>query len=280
MMQDQQQRQSTTPSRPGADEQAARLSAANDSGNAASAPTTPPYGSKNFPPPHRNVPLSPQGLTSLNEEDNRRPPEEGLNGSNVPGLAPHQPPRSVPSSRRTSGPPEEMTSADQQLLAANRRSINGNVGDLTNAFDRITVGSAVKTGMRGSPLGHTPPTPSSGAGVGVSPHSTGSGPQSALQRAMNRSNMESSHSNGGIANESGLTPVFNERFLFDDDELEADDSAFVRKYNLNEDDNSFPVLIRRDSHPGMVSVCFALVLKGPSPHSPSHSCLPHRPPWT
>ncbi|SNX85912.1 related to PUF4 - member of the PUF protein family [Melanopsichium pennsylvanicum] len=41
-----------------------------------------------------------------------------------------------------------------------------------------------------------------------------------------------------------LTPVFNEPFLFDD-ELDNEDSAFVKKYNLNGDDDQFPILIQR-----------------------------------
>ncbi|KAJ1022437.1 hypothetical protein NDA16_003426 [Ustilago loliicola] len=42
-----------------------------------------------------------------------------------------------------------------------------------------------------------------------------------------------------------LTPVFNERFLFDD-ELDNEDSAFVKKYNLKGDDGQFPVLVQRE----------------------------------
>ncbi|KAJ9479916.1 Pumilio homology domain family member 4 [Pseudozyma hubeiensis] len=50
------------------------------------------------------------------------------------------------------------------------------------------------------------------------------------------------------ANEKGenFTPVFNEQFLFDD-ELDNEDSAFVKKYNLKANDDQFPVLVRRDA---------------------------------
>lgn len=43
-----------------------------------------------------------------------------------------------------------------------------------------------------------------------------------------------------------FTPVFNEQFLFDD-ELDNEDSAFVKKYNLNGNDDQFPVLVDTQS---------------------------------
>ncbi|CCF51344.1 uncharacterized protein UHO2_04163 [Ustilago hordei] len=43
-----------------------------------------------------------------------------------------------------------------------------------------------------------------------------------------------------------LTPVFNERFLFDD-ELDNEDSDFVNKYNLKGDQGQFPLLVQRDT---------------------------------
>lgn len=45
---------------------------------------------------------------------------------------------------------------------------------------------------------------------------------------------------------SDSTPVFNEQFLFDD-ELDNEDSAFVKKYNLNADADQFPVLVDSQS---------------------------------
>ena len=39
-----------------------------------------------------------------------------------------------------------------------------------------------------------------------------------------------------------MTPVFNERFLFDDELEAADDSTFLRKYNLTGVDDDFPTL--------------------------------------
>lgn len=203
------------------------------------------------------------------QDNQQRPPEEGLNGSNVPGLAPdtQAPSKSESGSKRTSETPEESsspsaaatttttsttTTTEQQRVDANSRSNNGSMGDLTNSFDRIAIGNGFKSGRTSSnSTGQTPPPP-------ILPPGAAAGQQSVLQRAMNRSNIESAQQQNGVASaiaagEGGLTPMFNERFLFDDDELEADDSAFVKKYNLNEDDNGFPVLIRRDSHPGMVS---------------------------
>lgn len=46
----------------------------------------------------------------------------------------------------------------------------------------------------------------------------------------------------GTAGVERLVPMFNERFLFDDEV--GDDSAFVRKYNLSADDDEFPVLLK------------------------------------
>ncbi|GAK65653.1 RNA-binding protein [Moesziomyces antarcticus] len=46
-----------------------------------------------------------------------------------------------------------------------------------------------------------------------------------------------------------LTPVFNERFLFDD-ELDNEDSAFVKKYNLKGGDDQFPILVQRSDNSG------------------------------
>lgn len=43
-----------------------------------------------------------------------------------------------------------------------------------------------------------------------------------------------------------FTPIFNEQFLFDD-ELDNEDSAFVKKYNLKANDGQFPVLAQRDT---------------------------------
>ncbi|CBQ73830.1 conserved hypothetical protein [Sporisorium reilianum SRZ2] len=43
-----------------------------------------------------------------------------------------------------------------------------------------------------------------------------------------------------------FTPNFNEQFLFDD-ELDNEDSAFVKKYNLKANDSQFPVLVQHDA---------------------------------
>ena len=50
-----------------------------------------------------------------------------------------------------------------------------------------------------------------------------------------------------------IDPVFNERFLFDDELETADDSAYLRKYNLSADDDDFPVL-RQDQFPSAVRI--------------------------
>jgi hypothetical protein len=189
----------------------------------ASAPTTPPFDSQSYAG-YRN---------SASPQNNK--PEEGLNGSNVPGLAPSDAPGSTTGSRRTSGQ-GEASAADEQHRTTN-------LSDLASSFDRIAIGSGPKSGAASPASTQAPPL-------------TGStGQQSALHRAMGRSQLEAQQNAG----EGGLTPMFNERFLFDDDELEADDSAFVKKYNLNGDDNSFPVLIHRESHPGMVSRCLHFI---------------------
>lgn len=178
----------------------------------ASAPTTPPFDSQSYA----------QYRKSASPQDNE--PEEGLNGSNVPGLAPSEAAVvPVTGSRKTSGQGEANSGT--------------NLSDLASSFDRIAIGNGTRSGTASPASTQAPPLTSS------------TGQQSALHRAIGRSQLEA-HQNAG---EGGLTPMFNERFLFDDDELEADDSAFVKKYNLNGDDNSFPVLIHRDSHPGMVS---------------------------
>lgn len=43
-----------------------------------------------------------------------------------------------------------------------------------------------------------------------------------------------------------FTPVFSEQFLFDD-ELDNEDSAFVKKYNLKANDDQFPILVQRNA---------------------------------
>ncbi|PWY98181.1 ARM repeat-containing protein [Testicularia cyperi] len=60
----------------------------------------------------------------------------------------------------------------------------------------------------------------------------------------------------------GFTPVFSERFLFDD-ELDNEDSAFVKKYNLQGDDDKFPILVRRDSFSDVLSAQSAALDRAP-----------------
>ncbi|CEH14061.1 Translational repressor MPT5/PUF4 and related RNA-binding proteins (Puf superfamily) [Ceraceosorus bombacis] len=188
-------------------------------------------------------------------------PEEGLNGSNVPGLPPPSTARSVPSSRRISAGPEAVSSTD-------RRALGSASGDLAHAFERLSVGShrnvsqvRAQLAQEAGTLNSAPNAPANhqhapGSNRPVAPH--------VLQRALTRSGSGSGAENG----ESGFTPVFNERFLFDDEALEADDSAFVRKYNLKEEDDDFPVLIRRDSYPGMLSASSAALDLAPLAQAP------------
>lgn len=190
-------------------------------------------------------------------------PGQSLTGEDAKyavGAAPvsaDQSPHSVPASRRASAMPNDMASVDDQRVAnANRRSMNGSLGDLASTFERM----GVENGK------HQQQDQSNRSGAGRLPVGAGimggsvAGQQSLLQRAMGRSGIEHGGGNASAAGNlggagegaaGGMTPSFNERFLFSDDELE-DDSTFVKKYNLNEDDTSFPVLIRRDSHPSLV----------------------------
>ncbi|SPO27733.1 related to PUF4 - member of the PUF protein family [Ustilago trichophora] len=73
--------------------------------------------------------------------------------------------------------------------------------------------------------------------------------KSLLSRAVHNDSADASGDDAAAkTNDKGenFTPVFNERFLFDD-ELDNEDSAFVKKYNLKGDDDQFPVLVQRDN---------------------------------
>ncbi|PWN27850.1 ARM repeat-containing protein [Jaminaea rosea] len=168
------------------------------------------------------------GLNDLNDT------EDGLNGSNVPGLPPLNNVRSVPSTRRTSrevkpsqlGPHQDVALAPVPSSGP-RRSMPG-PGDLASSFNRMALsgGGARPDGQVQQP-GNAPNAPTAPAGSG-------------FQRLLSKTGVDtSSDAQGGV--NTGMTPVFNERFLFDD-ELDAEDSAFVRKYNLSGDDDKFPLL--------------------------------------
>lgn len=164
--------------------------------------------------------------------------------------------------------PEELSANDQLRLAANRRSVNGSMNDMAASFDRMGLAQSAAAKAQQQHQQHSGQSPLRGptsasagpiraAGAAGMFGAPASGQHSLLQRAMGQPQQvqqaAQQHQQSGMnPGEGNLTPVFNERFLFSDDELEADDSTFVKKYNLNEDDNSFPVLIRHDSHPGMV----------------------------
>ena len=65
--------------------------------------------------------------------------------------------------------------------------------------------------------------------------------KSSLSRAVHNDSPE------GSGDDTAAAPVFNERFLFDD-ELDNEDSAFVKKYNLKGGDDEFPILVQRDNY--------------------------------
>ena len=203
---------------------------------------------------HASPPLVNTSFGTLEE------PEEGLHGSNVPGL------RSIPQSRRQSGGEEGRVGMIQggKRVASSR--------DLVGAFDDLSVSAA------GNPNG-----PKSAAQIRAqfendprtNPNSRSQSPSigghsgarhNALQRVIAASGTSSpSATPAADGTTTNFTPVFNENFLFDD-ELDAE-SAFVKKYHL-EDDDKFPVLIRRDSYPGMLSASSAALDLAPLSQTP------------
>ena len=72
-----------------------------------------------------------------------------------------------------------------------------------------------------------------------------------------------------------LPSMFNEPFLFDDELESADDSTFVRKYNLSTEDDDFPTLLRPNSQFSSFSSALDLAPSSHVPrHEPSDSVLP------
>lgn len=189
-------------------------------GPAASAPATPPHsgetGSNHFPSSFRTGAGASTLGSGLSGNDDT---EDGLNGSNVPGLPPLNSARSVSATRQTSN--ESATRTD----AGGVRNDHGS--DLANSFGRISLaGSASDSPAPGSQRNAPGPKAASGPG---------------FQRMLARTGVDPRQAAHNDVGPSGMTPVFNERFLFDD-ELDAEDSAFVRKYNLSGDDDTFPIL--------------------------------------
>ncbi len=188
-------------------------------------------------------------------------PEEGLHGSNVPGL------RSVPQSRRQSGGEEGRSPMIGSKRAAAGAANGGGPAarDLANAFDAMTVSSPRDGPRSAAQIRAQFEAASSGPNSrSQSPSLAGRQP-SGLSRVLASSATGASsprgdstpattEGGGGAAPATGstFTSVFNEDFLFDD-ELDAE-SAFVKKYNL-EDDDKF--VNRRDSFPGMLSASSA-----------------------
>lgn len=163
------------------------------------------------------------GLQDLNDT------EDGLNGSNVPGLPPLNSTRSVPPTRR---PSREATVLHQSEHNndSQRRSVHG--GDLANSFNRMNLGAP----------GITASAPVSGNGTPLAAGPPGQG--SASQRLLARNALDNVSHSGG--DNTGMTPNFSERFFFDDED-DAEDSAFVQKYNLTDRDDRFPTLLRNEN---------------------------------
>ncbi|WFC96941.1 hypothetical protein MBRA1_003607 [Malassezia brasiliensis] len=69
----------------------------------------------------------------------------------------------------------------------------------------------------------------------------------------------------GAAPGAPIGPAFNERFLFDDELETADDSTFLRKYNLSADDDDFPVL-RQEHFPSTLSTFSSALDLAPLSH--------------
>ncbi|KAN0060726.1 hypothetical protein ACQY0O_007384 [Thecaphora frezii] len=217
----------------------------------------------------------PHGPTILGSVPSHTEPEEGLNGSNVPGLAPSASSinyhRSMPASRRQSQDGHLDVVASGRLAAslANQRRTTPQQ-ELSNAFDKMTLttGPGVRGGLAAAHLRSQ--VAQQDGSLTASLDSLTASQHSALQRALARSggsdaalqalaNPQSSQAQQQLQQQNsseGFTPVFNERFLFDD-ELDSEDSAFVKRYNLQEDDDKFPILVRRDSFPDVLSASSA-----------------------
>ncbi|UZO12630.1 uncharacterized protein OCT59_004156 [Rhizophagus irregularis] len=78
-------------------------------------------------------------------------------------------------------------------------------------------------------------------------------------------------------NDNSVFPQFNGNFLLDEEGTNpsTSSSSYVCRYlQMNTDDDLFPVLIRRDSYPGMLSACSAALDLAPLPQStPRHRCV-------
>lgn len=215
---------------------------------AVSAPTTPPEPKLAIQRPGNS---SSSPILGTLENPLHSDTQDGLNGSNVPGL------RSLPTSRRASRDAKDPAYGDYTAVLAaagggassvqpsqpQRRPIGA---DLSASFERLDLVPRGVSQLRAQSQDNSLSSISSrGSG------NSSSGQASPLHRSISRSG--SDQQGNGSSNETGLTPVLSERFLFDD-ELDAEDSAFIRRYNLQDKtDDKFPVLIRRDSFPGMVS---------------------------
>ena len=209
---------------------------------AVSAPSTPPKTPSDQFAGRKPSEARPHGPTLLGSVPSNTEPEEGLNGSNVPGLplAPGASTfRSVPTSRRQSqdGKPNSNSPSQARLPNFAGRARVNNPSDLAGAFDKMGLAPRGSSQLRSS--------------MQDSNSGSGNGEAASRQRAKGGNPADGPTQPGG-----GFTPVFNERFLFDD-ELDAEDSAFVKRYNLQEDDDKFPILVRRDSFPDVLSASSA-----------------------
>ncbi|CAG8505511.1 3182_t:CDS:10 [Ambispora leptoticha] len=111
-------------------------------------------------------------------------------------------------------------------------------------------------------------------------------PQSLLQAALTRNMMEDTNNvatSTGAApainnnTDSSLFPQFNEKFLYEDDGEASGNGnlgpSYVNRYlQMNTDNDKFPILVRRDSFPGMLSASSAALDLAPlAQTSPRHT---------
>ncbi|EST09457.1 Pumilio RNA-binding repeat [Kalmanozyma brasiliensis GHG001] len=112
---------------------------------------------------------------------------------------------------------------------------------------RLSGGAAAASAPITPPNGAVaadPKTAADAAGVGQSVPTSRRQSRSADELASAVGAMSITGKDGINSKGDNATPVFNEQFLFDD-ELDNEDSAFVKKYNLKGSDDQFPVLVQR-----------------------------------
>ncbi|EPQ30113.1 uncharacterized protein PFL1_02230 [Pseudozyma flocculosa PF-1] len=216
----------------------------NSNSVAASAPTT-PLRETNGASRHQQllgarqtIEARPHGPTLLGAMPSHSEPEEGLNGSNSQDGHPD------------TAPQGRLAAA----LASQRRATPQQ--DLSGAFDKMVLSSGPRGGLAAAHLRAQlaqQDAPRSSSAAPLTSIRSSDSAATTQAPAVAHPGQNSAHQHSGS---EGFTPVFNERFLFDD-ELDNEDSAFVKRYNLHEDDDKFPILVRRDSFPDVLSASSA-----------------------